>query len=115
MNRLMVPPLPAASRPSNKRISRSPVALTQYWSFSSSICGRRLVRSLVLAPHPLGIGIALPPGSHRPTVGSYEYRLVVIAVVHAQVGQLVQQVAGLDRGGDIDDLVVSAHPWSVAV
>jgi hypothetical protein len=69
----------------------------------------------VLAPHPLGIGIALPPGIHRPTVGSYQHRLVVIAVVHAQVGQLVQQVAGLDRGGDIDDLVVSAHPWSVAV
>jgi hypothetical protein len=49
----------------------------------------------------------------RPTVGSYQHRLVVIAVVHAQVGQLVQQVAGLDRGGDIDDLVVSAHPWGV--
>ena len=50
MNRLMVPPLPAASRPSNKMISRSPVALIQYWSFSSSIYSSRLVRSYSSRP-----------------------------------------------------------------
>jgi hypothetical protein len=43
---------------------------------------------IFLAPHPLGVGIAFPPGIHRPTVGAHQHRLVVIAVVHAQVGQL---------------------------
>ena len=42
MNRLMVPPLPAASRPSNRTIIRAPDDFTQFCSFSSSICSRRL-------------------------------------------------------------------------
>ena len=36
--RLMVPPLPAASRPSNRITTRWPVALTQACSLSSSTC-----------------------------------------------------------------------------
>ena len=38
MNRLMVPPLPAASRPSNRITCLAPVSWVQYWNFSSSIC-----------------------------------------------------------------------------
>jgi hypothetical protein len=68
---------------------------------------------VLLAPHLLGIGIALAPGVHRPTVGTHQHRLVVVAIVHPQVRQLVQQVAGLGRGADVDDLVVSAHPNSL--
>ena len=45
MNRLMVPPLPAASRPSKSTISRSPVSLIQFCSLSSSICISRFSRS----------------------------------------------------------------------
>ena len=41
MNRLMVPPLPAASRPSNKITWRLPEALIQFCILSSSICSRR--------------------------------------------------------------------------
>src|SRR5262245_62233677 len=35
---LIVPPLPAASRPSNTTITRSPFSRTQSWSAHSSIC-----------------------------------------------------------------------------
>ena len=45
MNRLIVPPLPAASRPSKTMTIRAPVSLTQVCSFSSSICSSRLVVS----------------------------------------------------------------------
>ena len=41
MKRLMVPPLPAASRPSNKITWRAPVALIQFCILSSSICSSR--------------------------------------------------------------------------
>ena len=36
MKRLMVPPLPAASRPSKMTMMRSPVSFTQFWTLSSS-------------------------------------------------------------------------------
>ncbi len=45
MNRLIVPPFPAASRPSNRMTIRVPVSFTQFCSFSSSICNSRLVAS----------------------------------------------------------------------
>ena len=45
MNRLMVPPLPAASRPSNTMTCRSPLAWLHFCSFSSSICSSRFCSS----------------------------------------------------------------------
>ena len=42
VKRLIVPPLPAASRPSKRIATRWPVSLTQSCIFSSSICSRRL-------------------------------------------------------------------------
>ena len=45
MKRLIVPPLPAASRPSNTITSRCPDRFTQYCSLSNSICSSRLSRS----------------------------------------------------------------------
>ena len=41
VNRLIVPPLPAASRPSKTIISRPPDSLTQRCILSSSICSSR--------------------------------------------------------------------------
>ncbi len=38
MKRLMVPPLPAASRPSNSTVTRSFASLIQDCAFSSSTC-----------------------------------------------------------------------------
>ena len=40
MNRLIVPPLPAASRPSKTMHVLGAGVLVQYWNFSSSICSR---------------------------------------------------------------------------
>ena len=40
MNRLMVPPLPAASRPSNSSTCLVPVSAAQVWNFSSSTWSR---------------------------------------------------------------------------
>ncbi len=45
VNRLIVPPLPAASRPSKRITSRSSRSFTQCWSFSSSIWRARLAFS----------------------------------------------------------------------
>ena len=42
MKRLIVPPLPAASRPSNTSTIRCPVDFTQFCSLTSSICSGRL-------------------------------------------------------------------------
>ena len=40
MTRLIVPPLPAASRPSKTTTIRAPVALTHSCSLTSSVCSR---------------------------------------------------------------------------
>ena len=53
MKRLIVPPLPAASRPSKTMTRRSPVSLTQLCSFSSSICCSRLCPLVLRALHAL--------------------------------------------------------------
>ncbi|SHX13930.1 Uncharacterised protein [Mycobacteroides abscessus subsp. abscessus] len=45
MKRLMVPPLPAASRPSKRMTCRAPVRLLQFCSLSSSICSSRFSSS----------------------------------------------------------------------
>ena len=45
MKRLMVPPLPAASRPSNRSTCLVPVSAAHVWNFSSSICSRYLASS----------------------------------------------------------------------
>jgi hypothetical protein len=45
VERLIVPPLPAASRPSNTITTRSPLSLTQYWALTSSTWSARSSRS----------------------------------------------------------------------
>ena len=45
MTRLIVLPLPAASRPSKTTTSRAPSARTHSWSFTSSVCSRNSSRS----------------------------------------------------------------------
>ncbi len=45
MKRLIVPPLPAASRPSKTMTSLCPVSFIQFCSLSSSIWSSRLIRS----------------------------------------------------------------------
>ena len=45
MNRLIVPPLPAASRPSKSSTCLVPVSAAQFWNFSSSTWSRYLTSS----------------------------------------------------------------------
>ncbi len=44
MKRLIVPPLPAASRPSNRIMTFSALALIQFCAFSSSTCSGAICR-----------------------------------------------------------------------
>ena len=70
MKRLMVPPLPAASRPSNSMTMRWPVSSTQRCAFSSSRCSSQHVLLVDAVAHAGAVGILagleqpadLPPG-----------------------------------------------------
>ena len=50
MRRLIIPPLPAASRPSKMITMRALVALTQSWSLTSSTCSLKISASYSLLP-----------------------------------------------------------------
>ena len=80
MNRWMVPPLPAASRPSKTMTCRAPVRLLHFCSFSSSICSLRLPLVLV-ARHALVIGVVLAPGLDGIAVAVEQHGVVVVLVV----------------------------------
>src|SRR5262245_47263553 len=82
MNRWMVPPLPAASRPLKTMTCRAPARLRHFWSFRGSVCKRRFTRAyssrdirsvgheLVACSKPFGAPTSLLasdgfPGSHE--------------------------------------------------
>src|SRR5271157_746571 len=50
MRRLIMPPLPAASRPSKMITMRALVALTQSWSLTSSTCNLKISASYSFLP-----------------------------------------------------------------
>src|SRR5205085_2071323 len=50
MMRLIIPPLPAASRPSKMITMRALVVLTHSWSLTSSICSLKISASYSLLP-----------------------------------------------------------------
>ena len=56
MKRFIVPPLPAASRPSNSRTTRSPVSCTHLCIFSSSTCSSAFWRSYLRLDSLVGYG-----------------------------------------------------------
>ena len=93
MKRLMVPPLPAASRPSNRMTMRWPVSLAQACSFSSSTCRRNFSFLVGGTAHQVLVRI----GAVTPVIG----QLLV------GVGQRVHQLLGhLALEGLADDLPV---------
>ena len=69
MNRLIVLPLPAASRPSNRTTSLPPVSFSQSWALSSSICSSRFVSSYSPRVMRGVVRVALAPGLDREPVG----------------------------------------------
>ena len=62
MKRLMVPPLPAASRPSNTMTCRSPLAWLHFCSFEQFDLQQPLLLLVVFALHALVVRVALAPG-----------------------------------------------------
>ena len=72
MKRLIVPPLPAASRPSKTMTSRSPVSLHQAWSFRSSTCSWYFSRSYALRDMRFRYGYApdRQPSANTTSSGS---------------------------------------------
>ena len=124
MKRLIVPPLPAASRPSNTTTSFWPVSLIQACAFSSSICSRRLVTSYSARRHPLVVRVALAPRLDRQAVGPDQHRIVDLVprvvgrqaqpqeLLGPQVAQRFDDVVELDDRLQVDDPVrhLLAHP-----
>ena len=80
MNRLMVPPLPAASRPSKRRTWRPPVSTWWFWNFSSSTWSAVLLLVVLLPGHPLVVGVVLPPGVDRSARRVDQHRVVVVVL-----------------------------------
>ena len=91
MNRLMVPPLPAASRPSNSEhvlgaaVGRPGLELQQFH------LQQVLDLLVLLARHPLLVRVVLPPGVDREAVGPEQDRVVVVVLTDG-VALDVQQV-----------------------
>jgi hypothetical protein len=84
----MVPPLPAASRPSKRMTTRSPhvFPVLQFEQFDL----QEPLVPVVLGPgYPLVVGIALPPGVHRCAVRVELDRVVVMVVDDPVAGELV--------------------------
>ena len=80
MKRLIVPPLPAASRPSNSSTCWPSVSAAQRWNFSSSTCRRYLVSSYSSRGMPLVVGVVLAPGVDGPAGRVDEDRVVVVVL-----------------------------------
>jgi hypothetical protein len=53
---------------------------------------------VLLALHPLGVGVVLAPGVDLPTVRAEQQRLVVVELAHRQPVETGQQVGGLQCG-----------------
>ena len=81
MKRWMVPPLPAASRPSKTMTWRAPVRLLHRCSLSSSICSLRLYVLVLAARHARVVRVALAPRLDGVAVAVEQDRVVVVLVV----------------------------------
>ena len=78
MNRLIVPPLPAASRPSKTMTTRWPVSFTHAWSFSSStwswyFCASYVLRRMRFRYGYDAVAPARRPARRRSSSGASPY------------------------------------------
>ena len=93
MNRLIVPPLPAASRPSKMITRRSPGRLDPVLQLEQLDLQQALVvlvrRSRSM---PLVVRVALPPGVDRAAVAAQQDRVVVVVVVDPVLANLFEHV-----------------------
>ena len=68
-----------------------PVSWTQYWNFSSSICSSVLLDLVVVAVHPLVVGVVLAPGLDRVAARVDQVGVGAVLVMPDRVA-VVQQV-----------------------
>ncbi len=87
MKRLIVPPLPAASRPSKRITTRSPAALHPVLQLEQLDLQEALFPVVVGARHPLVVRVVLPPGVDRLAVGPQQHRVVIVVVLDAVVAE----------------------------
>ena len=93
MNRLIVPPLPAASRPSKSDDQPLAGGLDPVLQLEQLDLQQALVPLVLVAAHPLVVRVVLPPGVDRLAVLVQQHRVVVVVVVDPVVVQLFQQDA----------------------
>ncbi|MFC7643409.1 hypothetical protein ACFQX6_23220 [Streptosporangium lutulentum] len=108
MNRLIVPPLPAASRPRTGPPAAAgvlyPVLQLEQLDLEQTL------EPVVLRPvHPLVVGIFLPPGVDHAAVQPHQDGIVVVIVPHPQIRQLAEQVAASHGGAHVKDRKLSVH------
>ena len=80
MNRLMVPPLPAASRPSKSSTCLVPGLGGPVLELQQLDLEQVLLLVVLLARHPLVVRVVLPPGVDGPAVRVDEHRVVVVVL-----------------------------------
>src|SRR5215467_8696488 len=91
----IVPPLPAASRPSKMTITRSPLYFTQYWSLHNSACNRTRVFSYCLRFKDLSPLFFL----FSIAVGSIEDRMSGYGITRAFIACSDRDNYGSDNAG----------------
>ena len=81
MNRLIVPPLPAASRPSKSSTCLPPVSWPVL-ELEQLDLQQVLLLFVDVAVHPFVVRVVLPPGVDRLPVGIDEDRVIVVVLAH---------------------------------
>ena len=93
MNRLIVPPLPAASRPSNTMTMRRPLVLDPVLQPQQLDLEQALVGFVLRPGHALVVGVALLPGVDQAPVLPAQDRLVlVVGLIELEVVQMEGKV-----------------------
>ena len=111
MNRLIVPPLPAASRPSKRITSRSPGALDPVLQLQQLDLQQALLAVVLGAGHPLVVRVVLAPGVDRLAVRVEQDRVVVVVVVDPVVAEVVQYVfESIIQAGVVEQRAVGSEP-----
>ena len=90
MNRLIVPPLPAASRPSNSTTSRPPVLPDPVLQFQQLDLQEPLLHLVLVAVHRSVVRVSLAPGVDRLTAVIEQDRVVVLHVDHGVAAETAE-------------------------
>ena len=82
VKRLIVPPLPAASRPSKTTTCLAPVSMRPVLELQQLDLQQVLLDLVAVARHQLVVGVVLAPGLDGLAAGRDEHRVVAVVVAH---------------------------------